>query len=64
MALRLVAFARELRAKLLLGRQEHLVTRRQDLLVVLGKRDFDHRIVLVGAQDDADGGRLMLGASK
>ena len=35
---------------------------REDLLVVLGERDLHHRVVLRGAEDDADRLPLVLGA--
>jgi len=61
-ALRSLALAGQLCAQLLLRGQVHLVARGEDLLVVLGQGDLRHGVVLLGAEDDADGLRPVLRA--
>ncbi len=46
--------------KLLLARKVELVAARMYLLIVFGKCDLDHRVVLVRAEHDAYGWRLVL----
>src|SRR5690606_19889711 len=53
-ALRLFAFALQLFAQLVLGREVEVIAASVDLMVVLGQCDLHHRVVVVGTEHDAD----------